>query len=261
MKPSNDLRRCPACGGRKFTGKYWGPYSETEYFSEGTEHVLIRDHQGAFIDALFDACQQANELSSDFCLDELDLSDSLVCASEFSATVELSCSSCQTPFELSSSLIEKYVSRGMGPEVDKVRKRMAEDDLTKPYLKTYAIVDADDPIKLTPLQINWSCPSCKGDVYVQAFSIIQVVATGNERGKILVEFEEDGTPHVEIEFIESSTFFSEANEADHQHSNTRLSIGCCGAYCWEIGNLDPYLDFLDPKDLQVFRDLGILVSG
>ena len=287
FKQTNGDVCCSKCGGRKFTGEYWGPYSEDEYFVCSSDFVLIRDHnlEGGFMDSFGMAVQKAKSQLSNF-PDLEDLGNSLACARELPAKVDLKCSSCQAPFMLNETLVKEFVSKDRREEEDMAREIMLDEDLTKPYLqwgdgdpvefistfrhvlpnlsvdlfsflspdlrpwhrrwwnvRPYTfnhyrqwIIDGGETAS-TPIRLDYQCQICHGDIYVEAKSVVRVAETGNEKGDLLVEFAGNDKPYVETEWTGSNSYWSEANASDHEYSREQITIGCCGDWCWKIGNL------------------------
>jgi hypothetical protein len=257
--PTTD-NRCSECGGRKFTGDYWGSYSEDEYLTVvGAGPLLIRefDQGKGFIEALYSACQIAMDKAGDVLEDgDPDSGNSLWCDNEMKAEVELKCSACQAPFIMDSALIEKYVSRRLGAEDGKTQRH-----LPKSYLEISLEDEACDPASILPIRLDWRCQICQGDIYVQVSEVVRVAQGGKEGGSVLLEFDDDGNPIVETEFSGTSSSWSDSNVHDHDHSRGLLEIGCGGKGCWTVKYLDPDSDWLSSAQAQDLRDLGIVFDG
>jgi hypothetical protein len=255
-KPPITENRCSECGGRKFSGDYWGSYSEDDYFVVvGAGPLLIHefDEGKGFIEALYYACQIAIDKAGDVLEgDDLVSGDSLWCDNEMRAEVELKCSACLAPFIMDSALIEKYVSRRLDAGEGRVQR-----SLPKPYLEISLEDEACDPASITPIRLGWRCQICQGDIYVQVSEVVRVTEGGKEGGSVLLEFDDNGNPSVETEFSGTSSSWSDSNIHDHDYSRSLLEIGCLGKECWKAGNLDPNSEFMIPTEGQDMRDLGI----
>lgn len=249
--------RCSQCGGRKFTGDYWGSYSEDEYLAVvGAGPLLIRefDEGKGFVEALYYACQIAMDKAGDVLENgDLDSDDSLWCDSDMRAEVELKCTACQAPFIMDSTLIEKYVSRRPGAEGGKIQR-----GLPKSFLEINLKDEACDLASITPIRLDWRCQICQGDIYVQVSEVVRVTQGGKEGGSVLLEFDDEGNPSVETEFSGTSSSWSDSNLHDHDYSRGLLEIGCAGKVCWKAGHLDPNSEFMVPTQAQDMRDLGIV---
>jgi hypothetical protein len=251
--------RCSECGGRKFSGDYWGRYSEDEYFvAVGDDLSIIREFDGGkgFVDALNSACQIAMDNAGDVLdYDDLVSGDNLWCDNQMCAEVELKCSACQAQFFMEPALIEKYVSRRIDAEDGKVHR-----GLPKPCLELNLDDQVCDPASITPIRLDWKCQTCQGDIYIEISEVVRVTQGGKEGGSVLLEFDDDGNPSVETEFFGTSSSWSDSNVHDHDYSRGLLEIGCAGKLCWKARYLDPNIDFRVPTQAQDMRDLGIVID-